>query len=155
VAGFVATIRGIAGPPDPRQELTGGEGFVVGYLFSGFFSLVGLTVIGLVFTLGRASVGLLIQKELNKRHLDGLRKWLALVLSLVAVAMWLWAGFLFIWVPLVAILTSLFLWPPGYEDSSFNANTAWPEEGIGDPEISDQGRQDAMVRERTRRIGNP
>jgi hypothetical protein len=57
LAAFVAVIRGIAGPPDPRQELTGGEEFIVGFLFSAFFSLFGLTLGGLAFSLVRTSLG--------------------------------------------------------------------------------------------------
>jgi hypothetical protein len=150
LAAFVAVIRGIAGPPDPRQELTGGEEFIVGFLFSAFFSLFGLTLGGLAFSLVRTSLGVLIQRMPNKRHINELRKSLALVLPFAAVVVWIAGGFLLIWVPVVAILAALFLWPPGYEDS-FNSISPCSEERTGDSEISDLRRQEATGRERTRR----
>jgi hypothetical protein len=89
----------------------------------------------------------------DSRRIDELRKWLALVLPFAAVVVWVAEGFLFLWVPFVAILASLFLWPPGYEDPYFSSSSRLSREDLDAPEFSDRQHDEAMARERTRRQG--
>jgi hypothetical protein len=151
---FVAALVGVerAQNPGPRHELTGGEEFLLGFVGGAFFSVLGLAIGGLIFSLLRTSISLIIQPQPDSRRVDELRKWLALVLPLAAVVVWIAGGFLFLWVPLVAILASLFLWPPG-QDPWLKVISRSPREDLEGPEISDGERHRATANEQARREG--
>jgi hypothetical protein len=148
---LVATLVGAerAQNPGPRHELTEREEFLAGFVGGAFFSVFGLAVAGLIFSLVRTSVGMIIQRRPDSRYIGEVRKWLALVLPLAAVVVWVLNGFLFLWVPVVAVLASLYIWPPG-RDPWFETINRSSWEGLEGPELSDREHHRALAREQAR-----
>jgi O-antigen ligase len=123
IALCIGVLRGVRLALDSTvsNDVSKSAEFFIGFLLSAFLSILGLVIAGLVFALLRTSIGMIVQPKPDRTRVDELRKWIALVLPLAAIPVWILIGGQAILsvLPLVAGLVSLlYIWPRKRNGSS-------------------------------------